>query len=81
MTDTQTHGAHCVHIADWCDLEAQVCRTRTKLKDAVFDLDDIKHAVVHAKDPETVDNLITQLQSRLLREVGSITETLNKGKR
>lgn len=78
MPDTDyTHGTHCVHLADWCELEGQLCRTRTLLKDAVLLLDDMQHAVDHAQDPETMHNLLGQLQNRLRRGAASITTTLD----
>ena len=75
-----THGAWCVYIGDLTDLDVQLRHTRTKLKDAVRSLDDLAHAVVHAKDPETVQNLIGQLRNRLMAEADSITNTLDSQK-
>ena len=79
-TDTYTHGAHCVHLADWCELEGQLHRSRTQFINATDDLDDLAHAVIHATNPETVGNLIAQLRGRLSRAADAIGDTLDKAR-
>lgn len=77
--DTYNHGAHCVHLAEWCELEGQLHRSRTQFINAIDDLDDLAHAITHAIDPETVQNLIAQLSGRLSRAADAIGVTLDKG--